>query len=876
MCLGAYFRSLMRKGSLLLLAALLCTGSQFTMAQNKPAPPRKTTRDTIIVRNDTAMIDEMRESILDNIPIISLDENDLGDGSSQNVSSALAAGRDPFFAAAAFNFSPARFRIRGFDADMQITYMNGIPIDNLDNGFTPWGLWGGLNDVMRNRDVTIGLRPVTYAFGAPGGVSGIDARASKQRKQTRFGYALSNRNYVHRWHVTHNTGMTKNGWAFSFAASRRWANEGYVPGTYFDGWSFFVSADKRLGSKDLLSATFFGAPTENGRQSPPIQEAMDLAGTNYYNPSWGWQNGKKRNANVGRTNQPFLILNHEHRFNNNTTLVTAIGGSTGERSTSGIDWYNAPDPRPDYYRNLPSFITDPQQKELVTQLWRTDDRVRQINWDRIYEVNRNSFETIRNAGGISGNNVSGRRSRYINDQRVIDTRRLHVNSVFNTLLGEHVEFSAGLQYQAQNNHYFRRVGDLLGGDFWVDLNQFAERDFPDNNNAVQNDLNRPNRVVRQGEKYGYNYNIHIRKASAFAQAVFKYQHFDFFVAAEGSNTQFWRVGNVRNGLYPDNSFGKSAKQVFNNYFVKGGVTYKIDGRNYLFANGATGTRAPFFDNVYVSPRTRDFTQERVTPETIRTVEGGYILNAPKIKFRLTGYYASIHDQMNVMTFFHEQYVNFVNYALSNIDRIHYGAEMGFEAKLYQGLSMTGAAAVGRYYFDSRQNAVITIDNQGQNVAGREVIYSKNFLVGNTPQEAYSLGLQYRSPKFWFVGLTGNYFGQMWVEMNPVRRTYSAIEGLDPKSAQYASIINQQQLPDQKTLDFFGGYSWRLPKSWKLSKPTYLMLNLGVNNILNNQRLVTTAFEQLRFDVDDKDPNKFPPRYFYAYGINFFASATLRF
>ena len=859
----------------LLPASLLLFGGNPVFAQKKPSP-KKPASDTIIVRNDTSMVDEMREGILDNIPVISLDENDLGDGSSQNVSSALAAGRDPFFAAAAFSFSPARFRIRGYDADMSITFMNGIPIDNLDNGFTPWGLWGGLNDVMRNRDVTIGLRPTTYAFGGPGGVSGIDARASRQRKQTRIGYALSNRNYVHRWHITHNTGMSQKGWAFSFAASRRWATEGYVPGTYFDGWSFFASVDKRLGTKDLISATVFGAPTENGRQNPPIQESMDLNGTNYYNPAWGWQNGKKRNANVGRTNQPFLILNHEHRFNNHTTLMTAVGGSTGERSTSGIDWYNAPDPRPDYYRYLPSFVTDPQQKELVTRLWQTDDRTRQINWDRLYEVNRNGVETIRNVNGIAGNDVTGRRSRYINDQRVINTNRLHVNSVFNTLFGDHLEFTAGAQYQLQNNHYFRRAADLLGGDFWVDLNQFAERDFPLNSLANQNDINRPNRLVRQGDLYGYNYDIHIRKASAFAQANFKYEKFDVFLAVEGSNTRFWRDGNVKNGLYPDNSFGKSKVQNFTNYMVKGGFTYKIDGRNYLFANGSAGTRAPFFDNVYVSPRTRDFTQENVANETIQTVEGGYLLNAPKIKFRLTGYYTRIGDQMNVMTFFHEQYINFVNYALSNIDREHFGAEMGFEAKLYQGLSLTGAAAVGRYYFTSRQNAVITIDNLGQNVAGRETIYSNNFRVGNTPQEAYSLGLQYRSPKFWFVGLTANYFGQMWVEMNPVRRTYTAVEGVDPKSDLYASIINQTQLDDQQTLDFFGGYSWKLPKNWNLKKPTYLMFNLGINNLLNNQRLVTTAFEQLRFDTDDKNVNQFPPRFFYAYGVNFFASVTLRF
>ncbi|MCE2834912.1 MAG: TonB-dependent receptor, partial [Chitinophagaceae bacterium] len=126
-------------------------------------------------------LDELRDGILDNIPVISIDDNDMGDGAAPNVSSVLTAGRDPFFSAAAFNFSAVRFRVRGYDQDLFGTWLNGIPMENLDNGFTPFGLWGGLNDVLRNRDLSIGLRPNTFAFGDIGTNTYIDARASKQR-----------------------------------------------------------------------------------------------------------------------------------------------------------------------------------------------------------------------------------------------------------------------------------------------------------------------------------------------------------------------------------------------------------------------------------------------------------------------------------------------------------------------------------------------------------------------------------------------------------------------------------------------------------------------------------------------------------------------
>ncbi len=184
-----------------------------------------------------------------------------------------------------------------------------------------------------------------------------------------------------------------------------------------------------------------------------------------------------------------------------------------------------------------------------------------------------------------------------------------------------------------------------------------------------------------GDKFGYNYDINMSKAAAWSQGVFKFDKVDFFVAGEISTTSFWRVGYNKNGLFPERSFGKSATYSFNNFAVKGGVTYKVNGRNYLYVNGSYVTKAPFFDNVFISPRTRDMVQDNITSETIKTIEGGYVLNAPKIKARLSGYFTQFKNQLNVLTFYDDQYRNFVNYALSKIDKVHFGGEFGFEAKV---------------------------------------------------------------------------------------------------------------------------------------------------------------------------------------------------
>lgn len=859
------------------LLLLLCFPFNIAVAQQV-----KNEKDTL-PRRDTIM-EDMKDQMLENLPTISLDDNELSNAATQNISSVLTAGRDPFFSAASFNWSAARFRVRGYDNEMNNLYMNGIPMENLDNGFTPFGLWGGLNDVMRNRELTIGLRPSSFGYGDIGSSTNIDARASKQRKQTQIGYALSNRNYNHRFNFTHSTGMSKDGWAFTFSGSRRWADEGYVPGTYYDSWSYFAAVDKKLGNRHMLSLTVFGAPTENGRQTGAVQEALDLAGTNYYNPAWGYQRGIKRNANVASTHQPFFILTHDFRLNNNTSLTTAAGYSFGERATSALDWYNSADPRPDYYRYLPSYQEDPKIAEQFRQAYMNDPSLLQVQWDKFYEGNRASWETIKNVDGIAGNTVTGRRSRVILQDRVNYTNRFNFNSVLNTRFGNHVDFTAGVTYQWQKNHYFNRVKDLLGGDFYVDINQFAERDFGTDPNAAQNDLNRPNRILKLRDHYGHDYDITIRRASAWSQAVFKFNKFDYFIAAELSQTSFWRTGLVRSGLYPNNSFGKSTVNNFTNYAFKGGITYKLNGRNYFFLNGSYLTRAPFFENVYIAPRTRDFIQDNTTSETIFSTEGGYVLNSPKIRMKIAGFYTQFDNQLNVMTFYHDEVRNFVNYALSNIDKAHYGGEFGIEAKLVPNVTVNAAASIGRYYYTSRQNAIVTVDNNSSQLdinQSKQTIYSENFRVPSTPQEAYSLGITYRSPNYWFVSLTGNYFNQMWLEFNPIRRTQGAVDGIDRSTAEgeslYHDIIDQTQWNSQFTLDFFGGYSYKLSnRKFHMGNNAFLVFNVGISNLLNNKNIISGGFEQLRFDFAERNVNKFPPRVFYAYGLNYFASVALRF
>ncbi|MBN9300093.1 MAG: TonB-dependent receptor [Filimonas sp.] len=810
------------------------------------------------------------------IPLITLDVHDADNPlalSELDISSVLTATRDPFMSVAAFNFNAARFRTRGYATNYSETYINGLPFNELERGYTMWGSLSGLTDVMRRREQTIGLNTADYGFISINGSSNTDIRAGSQQKQLNIVLAIANRNYRQRATVKYNTGYDKHGWAFTMAGDIRYAESGYIKGTYYKGYSGFVGIEKKMG-KHRLSLSVFDTPVENGRQGVSVTEMNQLAGTNYYNPYWGYDKGKIRNASMARTNMPVAIFSYDISIDRRSSLLLTTGYVQGSRSVSGIDWYNAPDPRPDYYRNLPSFLNDSYQRQQLTAAMQSDEHLRQINWDRMRLINSQSVETIHNVDGVTGNDVAGKRARYIVQERVADTKIGIGNLIFNSRLGKHLTLTTGASYQFQETNNYKRINDLLGGDFYLDINQYAERDFPAAIDNYQSNLNTPNRLVKEGDKFGYDYTMRVNNLAAWSQLAFTFNRIDFFLAGKFSQTVFWREGHYKTGLFPGNSYGKSAIDSFSNYAVKAGITFKIDGRNYLYASSARLTYAPYFNDVYVSPSTRDTRQTNITNEDIFSVEAGYILNAPSVRFRFSGYYTTFKNGMKVLSFYHDDYKNYVNYAINGIDKVHYGIETGADIRVTAKLSMKLAAAVGNYYYNSRQNATISLDNS-TDVINNEIVYAKNYRVGGSPQQAYSAGFTYRPSYSCFLSLTGNYFDQIWLDINPVRRTDLATNNVVPGSYQWNNILEQQKFQGQFIMDFFGSYSWRLSRSNPSKKATVLTVMASINNMLNNQKLVSGGYEQLRFDFTGKDVNKFPPKLFYAYGTNYYISLGLK-
>lgn len=816
--------------------------------------------------------EEAEDTLETNTPVFvtTLDDGENSSGSAGNISGLLQSSRDVFAATAGFNFSAARFKIRGYQSDKTMILLNGIPMNDLESGRGTWYRWGGLNDITRYSETKNWLTDNPYHFGGIGGYSNIDAKATGVRKGSRLSYASTNRAYSHRLMYTLGTGMQENGWAFAMSLSTRYSQEGYVDGTFYQAYSYFFAAEKNINASHNLNLTILGAPTRRGKSSISVLEAYDLTGDPFYNSYWGYQTEPdgtriKRNSRKTDSHMPIIALSHEWKISEKSKLKTSIYSSFGKYGQTALNWYDAKDPRPDYYRYLPSYyeaINDPVNAQRMYNNWQDESR-RQVQWDDLYYANSKNLYTFKDeAGNII---TEGLRSKYILENRWNNLVSGGLSSVY-TVEWNQLTVHSGLYLQSQRNHYYNTVDDLLGGDYWVDVNQFAEQDFIDPK-AAQSDLQNPNRVVKEGDIFANNYYVFNHTATAFGQANYTTKKVDYYAAIELSGEQFYREGLFQTGLFPDNSLGQSTINNFLNYAVKGGATYKVSGRQYITANAAYLTEAPTSRSAFISPRTRNVTVDNLKNETIYTGDINYILRYPKLKMRFSYYYTERQDAIWSRSFYHDEYRSFVNYVMEDVDYLHHGIELGVDGTIYGGLSANAVLAYGQHLYNSRPTASIYVDNSAEVLAEDKTVYLQNYKIGGMPQSAASLGLRYSGKSYWFAGANINYFMDIYLDPNPDRRTEEAVSSFVESDPQYLETIAQTRLDNGYSVSLFAG------KSFKIND-YFLNINLNINNLTNNTSFITGGYEQLRFD--SQNINKFPPKLGYLYGLNYFLMATLRF
>ena len=810
----------------------------------------------------------------DELFTITLSDDELNDDTSgaDNISGLLSASQDIFQRAAAFEFSPSFFRLRGLNTDNGTVLMNGIEMNKIFDGRPQWSNWGGMNDVLRSQELSNGLAPSPYNFGGLLGSTNINLRASNYRSGGRITYSSSNRSYTNRLMATYASGMLDGGWAYAFTLGRRWGDEGFQDGTFYDANSFFVSVEKKLNDKHSLNLVGFYTPNRRGKSSPNTQEVFDLKGITY-NEYWGWHDGEKRNSRIRRIAEPVIMLNHYWDISDKTSVNTNVAYQFGELGNSRLDYAGGANPSPAYYQGLPSyFLADDDGPDfsgayIAQQSFQNGG---QVDWDRIYDSNLT-------------NNINGDYAAYVLYEDRSDDKQFTANTILESSLNDNLTLNAAINYKRLKSRNFAEIIDMLGSNTgYLNVDSFDQ---------VQFDLQNPDLVVGEGDIFRYNYNIEANVLSGFAQAQFKYNKVDFFLAGSYTATEYQREGLYQTETYANNSFGKGRKLSFGGIGAKGGFTYKFSGKHIFNINAGYITKAPSIRNTYTNSRENhaivgDITGIDITEEKITSFDVNYIFRSSNVKARLTGYYTKMQDANEISFYFADgisgvdQGTAFVQEILQGIDKSHMGIEFGMEAQVTPTIKLTGVASIGQFTYDNNPNLVLTSSDfvEGLNFGESNL---KDYRIAAGPQQAASIGFEYRDPNYWWFGTTANFFSNTYIDVSPLTRTqnfYLDTDGLpfnnyEPELAR--ELLRQERFDDYMVINAIGG------KSWKIGDK-YISLFVSLNNIFD-QKFKSGGFEQGRsanyqsLQEDSQNPKRvFGPKYWYGRGPTYFLNLNYRF
>ncbi len=839
-------------------------------------------------------IDMFRDQML--LGIVSLGESELneGEGSVDNVAGLLQASRDIFLNAAAFDFSQTFFRPRGLDSENGKIFINGIEMNKLFNGRPQWSNWGGLNDVQRNQVFSMGLVPAEVGFGGLAGSTNIIMRASKYQGGGRISYAAANRSYTGRFMATYNSGETPAGWSYSLSISRRFAREAFVDGTLYDANAFFVAVEKKIDSRHTINMTGFYTPNIRGRSSANTQEVIDLRGRRY-NSFWGYQNGEIRNSRVREVKEPVVMVNHFWQISNNTQLNTNVAYQFGKIGNTRIDFggtrlVTGPEgqesyigggrnPDPAYYQKLPGYFLrniDSPNYEAAYRARQDFEENGQLDWGSLYTSN----ELFLEAGG---NAV------YVIAEDRTDDQQYTVNTIFDHKFSSSLSLSSKLRYTRLLSENYTRLKDVLGGTGYLDIDFFAESNQTSSlGDRAQSDLNNRNRIALEGERYKYNFEMHARVLEASSQLHFKHKQADLYLATEASQTHYQRNGLYRTGSYPENSFGRSELQVFNNFGLKAGGNYRLTGRHLINFNSGYLTRAPNLRNTFSNSRQNNTIVRGIKNEEILSVDLGYIYRSPQFRSRITGYFTEFRDAAEISFFYADglsglgrtSTTAFVQEVLQGINKRHMGLEVGLDYQVTSTIKLKAAAALGQYIYSNNPQLYLTSDSLEEAVNYGESML-RNYRIAGGPQRAAQVGFEYRDPGFWWFGTTVNYFSHAFADIAPLTRTSNFLTDADGlpllnyDSEIARNLLKQEQFDSYVLVNAVGGKSWRVNDS-------YIGFFISLNNIFD-VLYKTGGFEQSRNanyrtlkEDREREVPIFGNKYWYGTGASYYANAYLRF
>ena len=654
-------------------------------------------------------------------------------------------------------FGDSRITLRGFQQENIAVLINGMPVNDMENGRVYWSNWAGLTDVVSAMQVQRGLGSSPLPISSVGGTINIVTKSTELSEGGKISVRTGNDNYL-KTVVNYNTGKMDNGSALSLLFSRT-AGDGYVNGTEFEAYSYFFGYGKESDDgKSNVQFIVTGAPQIHGHRyrsfynQALLQQYKDFG--RKYNYNYGTLDGESFNMRNNFYHKPIASVNWEYTPNDKTTLSTTLyasvgrGGGTGDIGRLyGYQYFSG-----DLNYNGRYALRNPLNGH--------------VDFDKIYSSNSGQATTFYN-GRTYSNVVDAATGLYIvndQDERVNGVkrngiiRRASMNS-HNWVGGlinlkkqatENFAYQIGADLRYYKGIHYRRVDNLLGADGYRDFDKYDRV----SNGAViteaipHNDWGNLWNVFGSTDddpKIDYHNDGLVSWQGLFGQAEWVTDTYSVFVQGSVANQGFQRVDFFR--YAPNDPMHKSEKKNILGGTIKAGANYNIDAKNNVYVNAGYYSKAPNFDAVfqdydnYVTPDS-DLTNEKVVG-----IEAGYGFRSSDLTMNLNVYRTSWKDR------FLSDYVRIngvggiANY--TGVEQVHQGVEFDAKWRISPLVDLEGMLTLGNYEYGSDVTDSNVTNNSGQSI-GSATLYLDGEKVGTTAHKTARLNLTVNpSDKFKF-------------------------------------------------------------------------------------------------------------------------------
>ncbi len=646
----------------------------------------------------------------------------------------------------------ARINVRGFNQQNVAIMLNGVPVNDMENGWVYWSNWDGIGDATSSIQMQRGLSAVNLATPSIGGTMNVISSPAEQKGGVTFKQEYGSGSFFKTTLMAH-SGLVDGKWAISAGGVRK-TGVGVINKTWTDAWAYYLGASYNINSKNRLELYAMGAPQRHGQnlykqniaaydqelakdEFDYPQEALDKfpesVNGRYYNENWGevshkytgkqYWNGKEHdrynenfiNERENYYHKPLVNLNWYSQLNDDLNLFTTAyysGGTGGGTGTYGsVKWdYSGPSRMVDFNQTIANNTQS----------------------DTAFGVLRNST----------------------NNQWTIG-----VISKLRWKITENFKASVGIDGRTAEIGHFREIRDMLGGKFY----HFTGNDFDSDSQH--------NKVL--GDRVDYDFTNTVNWFGGYLQgeysngnltaygtagySIIKYNYTNHFKMAENSSDELTAESDGIGG-----------------YQIKGGLSYTFTETVSAFANAGLVSKVPIFDAV-INDRDGTIAKDPEN-EKFTSLEAGVMFRSIDNRFWVTGnfYYTTWKDRtLSVGVQNEDGSEGFV--FLTGMAQKHSGFEIEGNWRPINWLAVNFAGSINDWvYTDDVSGTYKDYANPDDEIEYN--YYVKDLKVGDAPQTQFILGATVYPIEGMRAQILGKYYANYYADWDPFSRDDEAVKG----------------------------------------------------------------------------------------------------